>query len=416
MIAPPWVLLLQTVCHDAAHDDRVSNETFSPQAAAAATAVWENHTAVAGIECDMAFFPEDLTLSRRAFLGAVWRLPRQVLYPCGHENLLFFPPLNATDYHLVLSNCQLEESPYYTKTLSVTVSAHATAQVSWNPTASDESVVAHVRAEMDLSLAVEEFVRQQPKELLSQDLAIESELEVPPEVPLCLDDSPCSSPSSARDPMLLLERLQTQMEKDRQAVDRILTTMGMIAVLLLGFLFKMMWEPHLQRKRPTEVRFSTPASTHFSHRGGATPRPIEHAQHNENDSILHSPSWKTSLIFRTPPPSWKVPATAPASESTITPGGAVPLRSASTGGGDQALAADWRRRQEERRRNRADALNSQQRLVPPTPEDLLSTEETSSEATTAASTVIATQSSLDDDTLTDADRKQMARSLWSFGC
>jgi hypothetical protein len=338
------------------------------------------------------------------------------LYPCGRENILFFPPLNATDYRLVLSNCQLEESSYYMEALSVTVSAHATVQVSWNPTASDESVVAHVRAEMDLALAVDEFARHQPKEVPSKDdFDLVSQRDAPPGVPFCLDDSQCSSRSSAGDPMVLLERLQTQMEKDRQAVDRILTTMGVIAVALLGCLFKMMWEPHLPRKRPTEVRFSTPASTHFLHRGGATPRRIEHGQPNGNDGILHSPSWKTSLIFRTPPPAWEVPETAPASESTLTPG-VGPLRSASSRGGDQSLAVDWRRRQEERRRKRANALNSQQRLVPPTPEDLLSMEEPSSEATTVASTVIATQSSLDDETLTDADRKQMARSLWSFGC
>lgn len=441
----PWILVLETACRGDAGQPRASSASEPPagteeeegvdDAAASSSPTfrqstldaWTNHSSTALLECDIALFPEDLTLSRLDFLASVWRLPRQVLQPCGRENVLLFPPLRVPEYSLVVSACQLQASAVSAQALAVPA-VETSVTVVWDagsssvvargePTApprQNDSVLAHVEVALDVTRARKHFLHRVESTAVLQDYGVSADGQI----------TPLDHPSTAADNnknktelLHLLEGLKSKIEGDVRAIDQILTFMAVVSFVLVLCLVKLVFcdsSSHKSSRRQPVVRLGDP-TTATAHPGSAWLA--------AGDSAVGT----GQMIFRTP--RTPVPGAAPA--TTLT----------GTGTGDEspchALALEWTRRKQERRRNRQQVDMGPRRLIPPasSSSDSLAqqhdegpTSEADSREPTntttsvdecqrdAISTMIPPVVSQDDEPTPEQPApEQLVRSLWGFG-
>eukprot|EP00977_Amphora_coffeiformis_P018021 scaffold6091_cov164-Amphora_coffeaeformis.AAC.5 len=406
-----WILVLETACRgeleqasassDHSHESSSSSSTTKPTFRQSTIDAWKNHSATAFLECDIALFPEDLTLSREDFLAFVWRLPRQNLFPCGHENLLLFPPMNVTEYSIALSACQLQGTTIFTETLAVSTATDTTdAAVVWQDGTlrsrkkiqEQEPFMAHVQVILDVNQASQEFYRRVQSKTLLEEHGVDTHV------------LPFMDPtgSNKTEIMLLLESIKAKIEGDVRAVDQILTFMAIVSLFLVISLIKLVFFDgpiRKPRRTPQVVRLADPTappSAWLAARGVGT----------------------GNMIFRTPlTTNGNVPGAAPATMVSSGTIGASPCTN---------LAMEWTRRKDERRRNRPLDIGPR-RLIPPTrsnmteEEDEPTVEPSSEEGSTTPRVETAERKTLTHPPQDAASSQEhivperLARTLWGFG-
>ena len=397
-----WILILETLCRDEGeHDEGALPEndiaaTSKPSYSATVAMqhirpttieAWRNHSSEALIQCDIALFPEDLTLSREDFLTLVWQSPRQILYPCGRENLLLFPPMKHSKYSLSISKCQMEPTRTFSEPLLVPVSISSDTRIVWRTSdaAHAESLIAHTQVTMDLVEASRQFYRHVEASALIEKYAADwtgfASVTGNVNDGNTIGDTPDSQTS-----LLLLKSLKAKIESDVRAIDNILVFMAFTGVLLVLCLIKLIFfdspppsSSSSRKTRPTEVRFA------------ATPK---ERPPPKSPWLAPPPGVGLgTLLFQTPQsPRWNVPDSVPttgtaaaAAPPTAPSFMAPPVTASSTPATTtttrtstaslnhkesemdvspcQKLASEWARRKEERRRNRQPM--DPRRLVPP---------------------------------------------------
>lgn len=379
-LASAWILVLGTDCRF----DRPSNHpspAFASRQAADTTAstssteeAWNEHLKKASIECDISMFPDDLTLSREDFLASVIHLPHQLLKQCGNDNILLFPHLNTTKFQLALSSCALQGTTVFPNSLSfaATMAGDDKDVVVWNSTRAPDGFMANATVQMDLENIHQSFFKEYEAIQASKDN----------------NDSP-SRPTDNFQPQCGVDRteallkIMTKIENDSKDVDRILFFLCSFYVVIALWWVKVTFfdAPSSARpRRPTEVRFTTPAPRHPSHNvhiphqklvvgtetlSIVTPltRQYQQPQSVSDEGV------ETETQSVPPPSSHDDSVSKPALTRYDTPA-SPPSAVIVDASPCQILATDWKERKDERRRHRVVNALSARRLVPPKDDDI----------------------------------------------
>lgn len=357
----PWILILETECGgEASHADASSASSAKHSDASlpgedlirpSTINAWKNHSTTAYLQCDIALFPDDLTLSSEAFLASVWRLPRQGLNPCQRENLLLFPPMNVSEYRITLSSCHMEATPAFSDTLPVAATLPVDARVVW-PSAASESVVTRVQVTMDLTQARQAFYRQtESKALLSKfEVGLDG---------LSMDNFNFGNETEV---LALLASLKSKVEGDIRAIDNVLTVLMVSSFLLIACLIKLVFldspPPPRKGQRLTEARVSTPQAR-------PPKSPWLAAGVGRGTLFFRPPSSPLTSLWRGEPAA----VTSTGSKVSTAPTAMTEEKSSNNKSPCHDLENEWKQSREERRRNRTAGRKLPRRLVPPS-EDL----------------------------------------------
>lgn len=412
----PWILILETACGDEAEcvdKDESSNTTnqnhdkdFSSGASAYnyTLELWKNHSSSAILQCDIAFFPVDLTLSREEFLDSIWRLPNQLLHPCGNENLLLFPPMNVSEYQITISSCLMQTTPIFSESLPVDAMLPTDTRVMWpslSPDGNQDVVVTRVQVSMNLTETATAFHRWTD---LWEETALDTNL-----LSVFDDADMPYNFENKTEVLVLLQSLKAKIESDAQAVDRIMAVMALVFVALLFCQIKFMFVDTPQQRR--NERHSTPKQ----HPSG---------RHVKSSWLLPGLASFSSPLAT---PRWTKPDTINDTTARRPP---LPIESDSPN-----VALDtWMRNKEERRRNRRQVVDMvPRRIITPSTHNTPPREEESPAATIKmennAVSWVKPLTSLGADekksptscvrstkaTPKQEKPEQLARSLWGFG-
>ena len=306
---------------------------------------WLNHSSSALLQCDIALLPDDLTLSREEFLAAVWRFPRQVLHPCGTENLLIFPPTRVSEYQLTITSCQMQATPIFAESLPVAAALPADpTRIGWASHDKHQVVLTRVKVALNL---------EESKGMFSQQFASKSR-----SIGLSFFDTDEThyNMDNKTEVLFLLQSLKAKIESDVRAVDNILAVMTLVSVILVLCLIKLTFfgESTLQRNQSSPLQ---PKPARLSSKEQSTERPPKRS--------WLAPSGvfgKGTILFPSPlaTPRW----TRPDSTSTVRRPPPPPPPSNVTSDSPNPALDTWMRSKDQRRRNRPIDVEPQRLIAP----------------------------------------------------